>query len=255
MSSQFFKDTIRWHVEKKGTTSDMPYFYYDNLSIAAVFTASTPKVRSLIPHADLIPMEFSPGRCLVAFSAFEYRKTDYEPYNEFAISFLTSYKKRSLPFISVMNALNRNVIPIYVWQLPVTTEAARAGGADLFGYPKFIATIEFSKGPEQISCVLSLLGTEILRFTGNVLPTKPGKIMRYISYTVMENTLLATNTLVNPLEYAATWDKGAATLEIGNDHAICQALRDIGLSKHPVNYQYSPRNEMILFAARNMSDI
>jgi len=51
----------------------------------AVYTASTRRVRRLLPHPAMNPIEMFPGRCMVAFTAYEYRKTDIGPYNEFSI--------------------------------------------------------------------------------------------------------------------------------------------------------------------------
>jgi hypothetical protein len=48
------------------------------------------------------------------------------------------------------------VVPSFVWQIPVTTEAARAGGLDLFSYLKFVADIHYSKDKERTECLLSV---------------------------------------------------------------------------------------------------
>ena len=61
MASDFFQNIMRWNIERNGTKGSFPYFYYDNLSLAAVFTASTSKVRKLIPLPDLLPIELTPG--------------------------------------------------------------------------------------------------------------------------------------------------------------------------------------------------
>lgn len=255
MSSDFFKDMMRWNVERNGTSVLLPYFYYDNLSLAAVYTASTSAVRKLIPHPNMLPIELTPGRCLVAFACFEYRKCDDDPYNEVSISFLVSYRRRPVPLITLARVLRNRVVPSYVWQLPVTTEAARAGGVDLFGYPKFVADIRFSKNKERTECSLSVLGSDILRMTGRTLPTKQGRQMRYISYAIDKGALVAVNSLVNPYEYAESYDKKDVELEIGKEHSICQVLHEIDLAKNPLVYQFSPRNEAILFPAHNIEDI
>ena len=254
MTSAFFQGIMRWNIERNGTPRTLPGFYYDNLSLAAIFTASTTKVRNLIPHPDLIPIELTPGRCLAAFAAFEYRRTDFEPYNEVNISFLVSYRRRPFPLITPVKVLLSRVIPSYVWQLPVTTEIARAGGVDLFGFPKFIADIRFLKNTEHIACSLSVSGSDILRMTGRVLPTGRGKPMRYLSYAVDKDMLVSGNFLVNPLEFAESRRRDDLGLELGTEHPICQALRGIELAKHPLLYHFSPRGESILFPARNVSD-
>lgn len=254
MTSDFFQGIMRWNIERNGTTRPLPYFYYDNLLLAAVYTASTSKVKRLIPHPDLLPIELYPGRCLVAFAAFKYRKTDKNPYNEVNISFLVSYRVRPYPLITMVKALRSRVFPTYVWQLPVNREHDRAGGVDLFGYPKFIADIQFSEDEDRIGCVLSVSGSEILRMTGRVLPAKQGKPIRYLTYAVENGTLVSTNFLVNPLEFVESRRQSDFVLELGKDHPICTAIGNIELAENPLIYQFSPRGEAILFPARNLRD-
>jgi hypothetical protein len=254
MTTDLFQGIARWNVEKTGTTRCLPYLYYDLSSVAAVYTASTGQVRKLLPHSDLRPIELVPGRCLVAFAGFEYRKTDQDPYNEFNISFLVSYRRRPIPLVTLAGALNARVIPSYVWQLPVTTEQARAGGVDLFGYPKFIADIQFARDQNRVICTLSEAGSEILRMTGRALPTKRGKPIRYVTYAAGLGALTSTNFVVAPHEFGESRHKSDLALEIGAEHAICHTLDGIKLSRHPLLYQYCPRGEAILFPSRNLKD-
>jgi hypothetical protein len=142
----------------------------------------------------------------------------------------------------------------YVWQLPVTTEIARVGGVELYGYPKFIADIEFEKEADQLTCHLSEDGNKILCLRGKVLSVARGKNSKVITYSNIGDIPLVTNIYFNQLEFAESRDKQSAVLEIGTDHRICEDLQEIGLSETPVVYQYSPLNQAILFAGRNLID-
>lgn len=213
--------------QKQGYVFKVPSFCYGNLSMNAVFTASTNKVRSYVPHPDMHPVEIFPGRCLLSFTAFEYRKTDLDPYNEFSL---------------------------YVWHLPVTTETARVGGVEFFGYLKFIADIEFTRSGDKLRCDLSEKGSRILSMEGKMLPTEPGKRLRYITYSLNGGVPLVTNICVNPLQFAQSRASDAVSLEIDGDHPIAKELQEIDISDTPTAYQYSPNNEAILFAGRNLMD-
>jgi hypothetical protein len=254
MNRDFFKDIKQWDFSWQGMPGKLPVFYYDTTSITAIYSASTRKVKNLLPLPQMRPIEIFPGKCLVAFTAFEYRKTDIDPYNEFSIAFLVTFDKTQIPFFTAAAQLRRRCISAYVWQLPVTTEIARVGGVDLYGYPKFIADIEFQKETDWITCSLSENGKKILSLSGKVLPTKKEKISRVVTYSVLENIPLVANIYFNPLEMAQSNDKQSATLEIGTDHRICEELQKIGLSAKPIQYQYSPLNQAILFGGRNLID-
>jgi hypothetical protein len=160
-------------IRRKGASRILPYFYYDTTSLAVIFLASSSKIAELLPHPDMKPVELVPGRCLVAIATFEYRKTDADPYNEVSISFLVSFRQRQIPGITAARMMPSRAISSYVWQLPVTTEHARAGGVDLFGYPKFLADINFVREKDWITCTLVESDQEILSLKGQRLSRPP----------------------------------------------------------------------------------
>jgi hypothetical protein len=181
MSNEFFKGVQQWEFNLGELPFKLPVFYYDTTTITAIYTASTGKVKELLPLPQMNPIELSPGKCLVAFTAFEYRDTDINPYNEFAIAFLITFDRPQIPFLTSALQMYRRRMTAYVWHLPVTTEIARVGGVELYGYPKFIADIEFEKEADQLSCHLSEKGNKILSLRGKVLPVARGKNSKIIT--------------------------------------------------------------------------
>jgi hypothetical protein len=231
----------------------LPVFYYDNTSMTAVFTAATRKVKALLPDSKMRPLELLPGRCAVAFSAFEYRDTDIDPYNEFSIAFLISYDRHTLPGLGLLRGLMNRCFEAYVWQLPVTTEIARWGGVELYGYPKFTADIDFTRTSNQLTCRLALSGQHILTLNGSMPRTAPAKTLRYRAYSMKDRQPLCANVYTNRLEFTQSVFPKAVALQLG-DHEIAQQLRELNLSKSPLVYQYCPKNELILFGPRNLID-
>jgi hypothetical protein len=255
MVSEFFQGIVRWEVERNGTKRTLPYFYQDCLSLTAAYTASTAEVRKLIPYPDIHPLELIPGRCVVIFGAFESRATDVEPFDEVTISFLVTHPHRQVFLIPLLGAMITEVFRTYTWKLPVSTEFCRSGGVDLFDAPKYIADIKFQEAAGWVQCSWSEDRSEVLNLKGRVLPTKRGKLMRYISFGFNYGNRLMTNVLVNPLETAQAWDKNAFELTMGKNHPVCKTLSSIKLSRYPLLYQYTPRYEQILFPARNIMDV
>ncbi|NLH48305.1 MAG: acetoacetate decarboxylase family protein [Myxococcales bacterium] len=253
MSSEFFRSVKQWDFEWEGRKAKLPVFYPDNTSLTAIFTAATAKVRALLPRADMYPIELLPGKCLAAFTAFEYRQSDIDPYNEFSIAFMVTLGKPQVPGLTAGWQLLQRRFSVYVWQLPVTTEIARYGGVELYGYPKFLADIVFTRGADTLTCDLSEQGKRILTLQGKVQPVAPGKVSRFVTYSVKDNIPLVANVLTNPLEFAQSRDPEAAQLTLG-DHAIADTLRTLELSPKPLLTQYCPKTEAILFAGRNLQD-
>ncbi len=252
--ADLFSGIAQWDTTLAGRSGKLPVFYQDASSVTAVFPARAEVARRLVPHPALRLVELYPGRCLVAITAFEYRRTDIDPYNELSIAFLASAGSRPVPGLSVLSLLARRTFGAYVWQLPVTTEVARVGGVDLYGFPKFIADIRFERAGGKIGCRLAAGGKPILALRGRTLPTRPGPRTRYVTYSVRKGILLAANVLVDPLEYAESLSGGGAELELHGDHAICATLRELDLGRRAVLYQYAARMQAILFAPRNLVD-
>jgi len=250
-----FKGVMQWEMMTKDLSleGNLPVFYYDNTAMTVTYTASTDKVRKLLPLPVMHPVEAWPGRALVAFTAFEYRKTDIDPYNEFSISFPITYEKTSLPSITMMGMMAKRYFTAYVWQLPVTTERARRGGVDMFGYPKFIADISFSREKDALACTLSEGGKKILVLKGQKLQTVPEKVNRFKTYSIKDGVPLVANVYMNPVEFGKSLSGGAAQLSLGT-HDIAKKLQEINLSPKPIFFQYMPVMEAILYGPRNLMD-
>lgn len=254
MAGELFKGIKQWEFEREDLKFKLPVFYYDNTSLTAIYTASTGKIRELLPHSDMRPLEVYPGKGLVVFTAFEYRKTDIGPYNEFSIAFPIEFGTRPIPWLTPLWRMARRRVSAYVWQLPVTTEIARMGGVELYGYPKFLADITFKKGGDWMACTLSENGQKILSLRGERLPTQRGKISRVLTYSMIDGIPLVANVLIDPIEFAESRKKDSAILELGTGHPIANTLRGMDLSGALVGYQYCPMTQAVLFAGRNLAD-
>jgi hypothetical protein len=251
----FFKGVIQWEMITKDLSLEgkLPVFYYDNTAMTAIYTASTETIRRLLPLSDMHPVEVWKGRALVAFTAFEYRKTDIDPYNEFSISFPITFQKKAIPGLTVLGMMAKRYFTAYVWQLPVTTERARKGGVDMYGYPKFLADIAFSHEGSMLACTLSEGGQNILTIKGKKLRTSVEKVNRFKTFSVKDGVPLAANVYMNPIEFGKSIRGSAAQLILGS-HDIARQLREMELSEKPLFFQYMPLMEAILYGPRNLMD-
>ncbi len=68
MNNDFFKGIKQWEINMQEMKFKMPIFYYDTTSITAIYTASTAKVKELLPLSRMHPIELSPGKCYKAFT-------------------------------------------------------------------------------------------------------------------------------------------------------------------------------------------
>jgi len=251
----FFKGVIQWEIMMKDLSLEgkLPVFYYDTTAMTAIYTASTTLIRRLLPRTDMHPVEVIKGRALAAFTAFEYRASDIDPYNEFSISFPITFGKKGIPGLTVLGMMARRYFTAYVWQLPVTTERARKGGVEMYGYPKFLADIVFSHEGNMLVCTISEGGRNILTLKGKKLKTSPEKVNRFKTFSVKDAVPLAANVYMNPREFGKSISRNAAQLTLGN-HDISGQLRELDLSEKPLFFQYMPLMEAILYGPRNLMD-
>lgn len=233
----------------------LPIFYYDNTSMTAIYTAATEKIRPRLPFDALHPVEIYPGRCLVALSAFEYRKTDIGPYNEFSVATLVTCGRKGVPGLSLTGQMIRNRLHAYILSLPVDSEVARRGGVEMGGYPKFLADFSWSTDDRSLTCQVSFKGRPVIRLRGRKLPTSPGRMLHTAIYTRLQNCLMKSNLYVDQQKFAQTFIRQSAEIQIGDGHELCDLLRDLRLSGQPLAYQYSPFSRAILFNAKNILDV
>lgn len=135
--------------------------------IGALFSASADAARELCPEG-LVPVRVTPARTLVLVLGVEYHRIDegqIDPYEEFGIVVLATERARP---VSIPRALGRG-LGGYVWQLPVTTEPARALG-DCWQYPKTVADVTVTDCDEGKQATLAVDGRHLVTLTARRPP-------------------------------------------------------------------------------------
>ena len=243
----FFEGVTQQEAIIAGKKGKIPIFYYDARSIVAALPASARKLRSLLPDV-YEPATIIPGVGLVAISAFNYRNTDIEPYNELAIAIIIKQPSAG----GVLSQLRRGIFHTYIHYLPVDTEIALRGGVDYYNFPKFIAEFDWVETENELSCRLSEKGSHILTITGKKIPAKRSRILRYFTYLYMDRQPQWTEFRVNAVEFASSWNSRNVKVELG-DHPISRELEDVLISKRSLAYMYMPKMQAILYGPMRMS--
>lgn len=109
--------------------------------LGAAFAAPRAAVSTLLPD-ELRPLRATPtGGAAVALLSVEYRRIGVDgidPYDEFAVVVPATPRSSTVgPSLSTL----RRPASGYVWYMPVTTDPARAFGADVWGFPKAVAEV------------------------------------------------------------------------------------------------------------------
>lgn len=131
-----------------------PVLYTDLSMDAVVCHVDKAIAQKFLPSKNYVPLTYMPGQVLAALLCFEYRATGIEPYNEVALVLpLAKYGQTFFPgVLSALSELSTNTMNAHVIELPVNTEFSLRGGVEVFGYPKFLADIQFLNEGRRRTC-------------------------------------------------------------------------------------------------------
>jgi hypothetical protein len=253
--SPFFEGVEQVDATLADQAVKLPIFYYDGTAQTAVFPARLGAMRELLPDPRLVPARLAPGLGAVAVSCFEYRDTDIGPYNELAIAFVLNDPPfaANLPGRALLRGLRSGQLHAWVHHLPVTTEIARAGGVDLYNYPKFVASIDFEQSATLRTCRLAEGEEHILTLAGEVIQTPREDDVQLFSHLWQDRQPQSSEFKIHALQTGRSSRPGAARLELGDRHPIARELDRLLVSRRTIHYELMARFEGILYGPEHLS--
>lgn len=245
MEDRFLQEVQQREIQITGGSCAVPVIYHEAFVVAGIFLAPTLKLRDLLPTSKLVPAEVFPGKGLLAFMAADYRDSSIGPYRELGIAVPARYRPRTNPpLVPALRMAASISFEAFVWQLPVTTEVALHAGIDIWGYPKFLAEIDFQEDETHVTCSLTEKGEHIL--TLKVKKSLP-KLKTYFdlnTYTVKDRELLFTSIQGISGSLGRSFAPGTAQLLLG-EHGLSRKVREIAPGRS-IQSLYIPRARMIL---------
>ena len=234
----FFEwDGPRQHYQHGGHEGWLPLFYQHNETFASLHRASFDAVAAALPTEDLVPYRWVDGSALVMVQAFRYHEVTWTgpdgsqgqmvPYGEISVAAAATIG----PAPPVLPLLKPRLAG-FVLHLPVTTREARDGGREVYGFPKFLADMDFTEAPDSRGVRLSEGGRDILTLTvstgGPVVPDR----RPMLAYTAKDGQLW--ETVVPVLAHVQPRVGGrSGRLELG-DHGVARRLQALEVSAAPL---------------------
>ncbi|OFW58020.1 MAG: hypothetical protein A2V52_07855 [Actinobacteria bacterium RBG_19FT_COMBO_54_7] len=245
MEREFFADVSQHTIEITGGSVEVPILYKDISTIAANFIAPVLPLKNILPTSSLVPLEILPGKGLLSFMAFDYRDTSIGPYKELAIAIPVRYEPRiNIPLFPALRMAASLSLEVYVWHLPLDSEIGIHAGIDIWGFPKFLAEIEFSETEKSISCSLSEKGEHILTLEVGITKPKMKSYFDIKPYTVKDDRLLFTEIKGLSGGVGRSFLPGTANLSLG-EHPLSRQIREVAPGKN-MNTIYIPHGQMVL---------
>ena len=243
IEQNFFEKIEQVDFTSGGHSYRTPVFYLDATAISAGFLTPLQRLREILPSPRLQPLRATPWHGVTVITAFEFRETDIGPYNEVAIAIPITLDKSAPVFTGLRHHMAKGPM-IYVHHLPVTTEIARFAGVEFYGYPKFIAKIDFAREGDWLHCHLAEGDRSILTLSAKEIDVKPEARWRSDCITVREGRLIRSEIMFNQKSLGVSRNRREVRLDLG-DHPISDELRSLNLGRM-LELRYLPHYEAIL---------
>lgn len=245
--------TLKKEKKDVGFITYSPNFYYSNSSITVVYKADTERIKKLIPEKvkDIVkPISITPGRGLIAITAYTYNYCDNDSYNELSISIVTTKpNKGNWGVFSLLGELKDKSLWGYVLKLPVDSELARVRGVVGYNLPKWLIPINYNDNGDQLTFnFYDEAGKLDFTFAGKKLEitNKNPEISRMNFVNLNEEGQLTHGySDIRTIEKATSKDEEDIKLTL-SDGPISTFIKSLKLKKL-MRYDYQPEFQAALY--------
>jgi hypothetical protein len=210
----------------------MPVDVRNATASVAYYLVSAEAAQALVEPSGLRVARTLPGRTLCTIGVMDYRDNDLGQYHEVAITFFVHEPgARAVPVVGGPLAMARGRLAAYIHQLPVDAEFSMAAGCGIWGFPKFMSTIEITREQGVETSRLSVDGVHVLTQSMRLGGTRSFAEREQISFALRDGRLYRTPSTMSGEGVGFRF--GGARIELG-EHPIAGELRSLGLPKKPV---------------------
>jgi hypothetical protein len=229
----------------------LPAQFSDGRVVAAVYSIPIECAREAVTPLQLYPIALPGQTALAVLCTFEYPQSSIGPYREFAVGIVVRSKPQSGPFSALDLFSTHPDTGAWMLSMPVTSEIARRYGVELFGFPKFVASIDVERLSSVCTTTVADGSSMLLRAT---VPLGPGVKMPVpwlVTYTQKASQVLRTRIKT---KWWVTLSSGGGTrIEIADcDHPMTARLRALKVSKTPIFVLHGTRFRAILEAGERI---
>ena len=213
----------------QGREVRLPVEVRDASSGAATFAVPTAAARRLVPESLALP-EILPGKALCSIAVIDYRDNDLGDYNEVSIAFFVRDRAApaGLPYLGTLADFFRGKVATYIRHLPVDQSFTCEAGRTIWGFPKTVQRIDFSRAGGRATCALHMDGAHVLTLTLPCGGTRTLPEAEMTTYSLIDGR--PHRTLFTSAATGAGFHLGGAELSLGS-HPIADELRCLGLPK------------------------
>lgn len=213
--------------------------------LTAAFSIDLEAARHLLPGNELHPFQLW-NRGVLIITVVDCKVTDAGHYIEYSIAIACTRgacpAPRLLPGLFVKTFGTGQ----YIWDIPVSTEAAAKGGSGIWGMPKHQASLDFVIGDAWVSSQYDLDGQLMMRLdvqkpASAWLPLNMGAV----NYCAFRGMLMKSYPYFSGRIGFSLFKKGSARLFIG-DHPRMTPLKTLDIDPVPIMAGFLPSTYGVL---------
>lgn len=217
----------------------LPIYWHASEWIEALFTTSLQAIREALPSDDLHPVRMPNGRGVVYIAGTRYGDITANgvegvaalPYGEVWVAAAVTRRPAPPLLPLIAPASSGRAAGWFVLHLPVTTKVARDVGRGVWGYPKFMADMDFEDAITERSVRLAENGQTILSLTIHPAGRPSVGHDPTVLYSVLDGQLVEVAIPSYAIQQTR-WGAAGGHLELG-DHQVADELRRLDLSSRP----------------------
>ena len=223
---------------QRRSASELPLRYFDGASVLAFFAVDRAAAEAKIDTRKYRLGMHWRGKAIVGMGFYQFRKSTIGSYNEVGIAVpvlplgMAGPRSDVTSLTEMLRPAKSRRTGLYVLNLPVTTETGRAAGADHWGYPKFVTTIEWKMTGSEFSCQVVdpiAAGESVVRLAGTLSRGLPGPAMDQVLYSDHDQKTLRTEIEIGGKTTVHTGS--GLVLQVGKSaHPMAENLRSLGLN-------------------------
>lgn len=216
-----------------------PVHYRKGNACTIIFLANYKKVAQEMKIPGYEPVKPIPGKAIVGFCSLEYLEIDQlPPYNELDI--ITLIKKKGEKWDK-----NSSTMQTYIFHLPITDKDAYDLGK-VYGFPKIMANITFSKDVNRRTCICEADKELIVELEIELPPSSKKNSSIQIIHNMKDAKILTSKLVIECKAGKNELRKAKGSIHLGN-HPISDFIRSLKLSKRPLLVQYSTDMDILLY--------
>ena len=237
MKSDFFDVPLTDHTISTGVVQ-LPVFY-QRLAVRSVnYFVPYERVLPVLEGTGLLPVRYFNRKVLTTLTFFNYQEVALSAYDEVVLAvsvYPEALKKPSWPTLNLLRAGKEkpsNSGGLYVVEMPVTIQEARAGGREIWGYPKFLTQMPSELAGNHFKFAVLDPDTQepIVEVEGDCGGGFSRPAFDSVTFTNFRDKILRTVVQMDG-KVKHCRSKGVEVKVAATDHRMARNIRALGLDK------------------------